>query len=286
MAYVIEYMLNRGHLASKHDTPYELLRNHFVPALSSKYGPEALANPLKLQNLFMQSYNRVAQIFAFNRRTNMHTGKKEAQGGLLPLYMKAKKENLRLTVKTMSSEDEEDTAASPVNIYKDVLTEDPVSSMTRHIVNKAPDYSPHCVSTICGGTGIPIQTIEKILPLIHQGAGHDIIHKLLSQMLKLTRTREIGDILDCTFPEKARRMVIDASDPMTRKMINDLLGALILKIKQANPGIDFSDYEGLGKVQRRQLIVLGLVHNMAQYALSLNPEALKQNIDVTRRRPV
>lgn len=286
MAYVIGNMLNRKHLASEYDTPYELLRTHFVPALLSKYGPEALANPLKLENLFMQSYNRIDQLFAANRRTNMLTGKKEAQGGLLPLYMKAKEENLRLTVNTVSNEDEEDTAASPVNIYKDILTEDPVSRMTTHIVNKTPDYSAECVSTICGGTGIPIQTIEKILPLIHQGTGHDIIHELLFQILKLTRTREIGDILDCTFPEKVRRMVIDATDPMTRKMINDLLGALILTIKQANPEIDFSEYEGLGKVQWRQLIVLGLVHNMAQYAVLLNPEALKQKIDFARRRPV
>jgi hypothetical protein len=155
--------------------------------------------------------------------------------------------------------------------------------MATHILNKTPDYSPHCDSAISGGTGIPVQAIEKILPLLHHGVAHDVVHDLLSQILQLTGTRQIGDILDYAFPEKVRTMVIDATDPMTRKRINDLLDALISKIKEAKPETDFSEYERLHKVPRRQLIVLGLVHNMAQYALSLNPERLKQKIDFTRQ---
>ena len=95
MKYVISNELTNRHVLSKYENPVSLLKDYFMPTLLKKYGPEVNRDIIKLKRLFEQSWARVRQIFVFNARTNIQTGKSEAQGGLLPIYMKAK--NLKWT---------------------------------------------------------------------------------------------------------------------------------------------------------------------------------------------
>jgi hypothetical protein len=142
MNYVVAHMVTNKHLVAKFDSPLSLLKEYFCPTLTATYKDQILREPaLKLKQLFMQAWSRINQLFVFNLRINMETGDKEAQGGLLPLYMKAKQENLYLTTTTISKSSDEDEPT--FDQYTSIHNRDKIVSDTTDFItmNTKPQYT-------------------------------------------------------------------------------------------------------------------------------------------------
>ena len=142
MKYVTTHMVTKKHSVSKFDSPISLLHDYYVPTLTNKYGPEIKRNPIKLKRLFEQMFSRINQLFIFNPRRNLVTGKNEAQGGLLPLYMKAKQEGMSISSPSINMGDDEPgfDQFSTVHI-RDEMTNDIADYITMNPNPKYPKYS-------------------------------------------------------------------------------------------------------------------------------------------------
>jgi hypothetical protein len=272
MKYVIEHMLTGKHLASEHSIPYLLLKNHFVPTLLETYGPRIIKDAPKLKELLMQSWNRLNQFFANKMKIGMDTGKKEAQGGLMALYMKAKKKGLssrEVFVDSGQMNENEDESFVSEDIYKTVSkSEDIVTAMARFIVNRDLPHEDSVITQIESDSGINADLIKQILGLLHHQDNLDIIGEMMTMILKMTRIKSLDAILAENALDNVRTRVIDASDPKDRGKINKLIDALVVNLKAQNPKAYFRAYEKLYKIPKRQLFIYGLWSDMREYALS------------------
>lgn len=262
MNYVVSHMVTNKHLVAKYDTPVTLLKDYFTKTLTSTYKDQILHNPLKLKQLFMQCWVRVNQLFAFNLRTNLDTGEKEAQGGLLPLYMKAKQENLYLSTTTISkgSDDEEPEFDQYSTIHN---RDEIVNSTTDYItMNTKPQYTPNFISSVNGYTKVSSKVIENMLIAMHNHKYYDLIHDILTVMLSRTNVVDKTDICKPEFTTNVKRTIISSKNTSDVRNIQKLLDMLATKVFQDNLGLNFSKYSNVQQIQIRNVIIYGLIYNL------------------------
>lgn len=269
MNYVVENMLTGKHLASKYTDPYELLANHFVPSLLKKYGSAILNDPRELKRLFSQSHNRLRQMFVHNVRMNAETGVKQGRG-LLDIYMRAKANGLGVFTRIISDDTDlpQYNPGSYSNPYA-TQKEDIITRLTKHIIYCRQTYPENLISHMEQDPQISDKIINDILPLLHHEANREMIQTLLEQIQQLTCFQDITQIADDTFIERVKQKVVNASDPKVRKKINQAIECLVVILKKSNPATDFSEYDKLHKVPKRQLFIYGIWYRMHQYALTM-----------------
>jgi len=264
MNYVVTHMVNNKHLIAKYSTPMYLIKEYFVPTLLQKYSSEILRNPLKLKQLFMQTWVRINQMFVSNMRENMTTGVKEAQGGILPLYMKAKQENLSLSTQTVSSTDEEEEPG--FDQYASLHNRDEiVTTTTDYITMNKPSYSPAIISEINNKTKVSVKIIESMLAAMHDHKYYDLIHAILTIILSRTNIVEKGDICKPEFLVQVRKNIISSKNTPDIVNLQKLLNKLVVDIFKEKLNINFNLYSNVQHIQIRNVMIYGLIYNLRKF---------------------
>ena len=268
MAYVVTHMVTRKHSVSKYDSPISLLHDYHVPRLTKKYGPEIKRNPIKLKRLFEQMYSRINQIFMFNPRRNMVTGKNEAQGGLLPLYMKAHKEGMSISSPSVKMGDEE----PGFDQYSTVHIRDKITNkVTDYItMNPNPSYPNTLIKSYNQQFKVKEVTIKAILKSIHSNKYSELIYDLISVILSRTNVSDQIDICRADYGATVKKVIISSkNNPDTRK-IQQLSNILLKKVfdddlkdMDGKPLTKVYDkYSEVTRIQIRNVLVYGLIYNM------------------------
>ncbi len=265
MNYVVTHMVNNKHLISKYSTPMNLIDQYFIPTLSQKYFPEIDKNPQKLKQLFMQCWVRVNQLFVSNMRQNMVTGVKEAQSGILPLYMKAKQENLYMSTQVVSSTDEE--SESPrFDQYSTLHNRDEiVSSTTDYIVLNKPSYPTSVISDINKKTKVSIKIIEKMLNAMHNHKYHDLIHAIYVMVLARTNVNERNDICKTEFLLSVKKNIISSKNTSDIINFQKLLDSFVNKIFEEDLGLSYRSYSNVQQMQIRNVVLYGLIYDLRKH---------------------
>ena len=268
MKYVVTHMVTKKHAVSKYDAPINLLYDYHIPKLFKKYAPEIKRNPIKLKRLFEQMYSRINQHFMFNPRRNLVTGKNEAQGGLLPLYMKAQKEGMSVSTPNIGMGDDEAgfDEYSTVHI-RDQITNDVTDYIT---MNPNPMYPDTLIKSFNRQFRIKEITIKSILQSMHSNRYQDIIHDLISIILSRTNVSDKIDVCKTTYRDVVKKTIISSkNNPDTRK-IQKLCDILLTKIfdnnlkdTQGKPLTKvYNKYSDVTKIQIRNVLIYGIVFNI------------------------
>jgi hypothetical protein len=268
MKYVTGYMVTKKHNASKFDSPLSLLHDHYIPTLIAKYGPEIKRNPIRLKALFEQMYSRINQLFVFNPRTNLTTGKKEAQGGLLPLYMKAREMGVSISTPSVRMGEDEPgfDQYSTVHI-RDEMRDDVVDSIT---MNPNPSYPSSLVKYFNEKFNIKEATIRAILKAIHNHNYQDMLRDLISIILSRTNVSDKTDVCKADFTSKVKRNIISSkNNPDTRKvqkLCNMLLREIFTNDLKDDTGKSltkvYDTYSDVTQIHIRNVLIYGIVYNI------------------------
>lgn len=268
MKYVVTHMVTKKHSVSKYDSPISLLHDYHVPKLVFKYGPEIRRYPIKLKRLFEQMYSRINQIFMFNPRRNITTGKNEAQGGLLPLYMKAHQMGMSISSPSVGMGDDEPgfDQYSTVHI-RDEITNDVTDYIT---MNPNPSYPNTLIKSFNQSFKVKEITIKAILQSIHNHKYNDILYDLISVILSRTNVVDKIDICRANYRNVVKKLIISSkNNPDTRK-IQKLSNMLLKKIfdddlrdSDGRPLAKVYDrYSEVTRIQIRNVLIYGLIYNM------------------------
>ena len=263
MKYVVGNMMTNRHKFSKYENPVTLLKDYFVPTIYTKYAPEIKADIGKLKRLFEQSFARVRQIFAFNPRTNLQTGKPEAQGGLLPLYMKAHKEGLHISTINVRGNSGEDDSAPGYEEYTTTHNRDEIVNKTADymVMNKV-SYPINVITDINKKTNVSVKVIEKILESLHTHSNLEILQNLIVLILSRCNITSVTDICKGTFATNLQKNVISSKNNDETNKIQKLLDMLLEKVFKEKLQISFNNYSVVHKIKIRNVIIFALEHNL------------------------
>lgn len=261
MKYVVNNMMTKRHSFNKYENPVSLLKDYFVPTIYSKYSSEIKSDIHKLKRLFEQCFARVRQLFVFNTRTNLKTGSPEAQGGLLPLYMKAYKEGLYLT--TISNNKTEDENAPGFEEYATTHNRDQIVDKTvDYIVMNKVNYPPNLINSINSKTNVSIKIIEKILEEMHSHSNLEVIQNIIVLILSRCNVSNVSDICSNSFSSKIQKNVISSKNNEDVNKIQRLLDHLLSQIFKEKLNIDFNNYSSVHKIKIRNVIIFALEYDL------------------------
>jgi hypothetical protein len=265
MKYVISNELTNRHVLSKYENPVSLLKDYFMPTILKKYGPEINRDISKLKRLFEQSWARVRQIFVFNARTNIQTGKSEAQGGLLPIYMKAKDEGHYLSSKSIRTTVGDETVTG-YEEYATTHNRDSIVSKTTDyiILNKSNKYSQKFIFSINRKTNVSIKIIEQILDYIHTQRNYDIIQNLIVLILSRCDISSKEDICNRDFTKNIRKNVISSKNNKEINKIQRLLDKMLDTFFKEKLKSNFNKYSNVHKIKIRNVITYALEYNLVK----------------------
>lgn len=264
MRYVTTNMISAKHLIHTHTTPLNLLSNYFVPTIIKKYGPEILKDPLRLKNLFMQSYARIYQIFSQNVRINPKTGTKEASGGLAPMYYQAYRAGLTVSNPTIKTG--EDGEQPGYDEYATTHIRDEIAETTTDfiVLNSNPNYPDSFISTVNKTTKVSSKVLVEIFKSLHNHKYHDLIYDLFVLMLGKLDIKEKSDICKSGFMLDIKKKIISSKNNPEAMKIQKLLDTLLIDIfKNLKPNpLKFEVYSNVQKIQIRTSIVHSLIYHL------------------------
>lgn len=270
MKYVTTHMVTKKHSVSKYDSPISLLHDYYIPTLTTKYGPEIKRSSIKLKRLFEQMFSRINQLFIFNPRRNLVTGKNEAQGGLLPLYIKAKKEGMSISSPSINMGDDEDEPGfdkySTVHI-RDEMTNDVADYIT---MNPNPSYPHTLISRLREEHSVKMSTIEGILKSMHNHRYNDVLTDLISVILSRTNISDKIDVCKNEYYGIVKKTIISSKNNPDTKKIQQLSDILLKKIftndlkdSTGKPlSKAFMTYSDVQKIQIRKVLIYGIIYNI------------------------
>lgn len=269
MKYVTTYMVTKKHGVSKFDSPISLLHDHYVPTLFKKYAPEIKRNPIRLKALFEQMYSRINQLFVFNPRTNLTTGKKEAQGGLLPLYMKAREMGMSISSPSIGFGDDDEIGFdqhSTVHV-RDEITNDVVDYIT---MNPNPSYPHTLIQFFNDKFNIKEATIKSILKSIHNHQYHEFLSDLISIILSRTNVSDKIDVCKPNFLNVVKRSIISSKNNEDTKRIQTICNMLLKQIFDNNLKDDtgrpltkvYERYSDVTQIHIRNVLIYGIIYNI------------------------
>ena len=261
MKYVVSNMCNNRHLFAKFDSPLSLLKDHFVPTLLKKYGPMASRDPKKLQALFSQSWVRINQIFAQSFRTDIKSGKKYAQAGILPMYMEAKKQGWSMGSTSISGVDEEGPAFDE---YTTTSNRDEIITTTCDAItmNPNPRYSQDFINQLNKIYKVKKATIEQILKALHDHRFHDYHHDILSIILARTNVTQKSDICSPNYQSLIKKNIISSKNNVDARKVQKLCNMLLESIFKERLQLNFKVYSNVLQIQLRSIVINGIVHNL------------------------
>lgn len=265
MRYVVAHLVNKKHNVTKFDSPLSLLKDYYVPTLMKKYRPEIAKDIFRLRQLFMQSWGRIDQLFIFNPVIDSQSGEKRAQGGLLPLYMKAKDQGLFLTTPTIIKGDSEEEAGFAE--YSTIHNRDEIVTSTADFItmNVKAQYPNSFILEINKNTKVSTKVIETMMTALHNHKNYDLIHDALSVILSRTNISDKNDICSKDFMINVKRNIISSKNTEEIRKMQKLLVMLSTNIFKEDLGIEFDNY---GKAQQMQIcnvVLYGLIYNLRKY---------------------
>ena len=263
MKYVISNMLTNRHMLSKYENPVSLLKDYFVPTILKKYSSEVYGDITKLKRLFEQCWARVRQIFAFNPITNITTGKPEAQGGLLPLYMKAKKEGLHISTPNMNNTGE-DGEATGYEEYATTHNRDSIVNKTTDyiVMNKSSKYPNNFVKDVNNKTNVSVNIIDQILDYLPIQSNYDILQNLIVLILSRCNISDVSDICEKDLVGNIQKNVISSKNNEETIKIQRLLDRLLENFFKDKLNANFNNYSSVHKIKIRNVIIYALEHNL------------------------
>jgi hypothetical protein len=264
MKYVVAHLVNKKHNVTKFDSPLALLKDYYVTTLMKKYRPEIAKDVYRLRQLFMQSWARIDQLFVFNPVIDAASGEKRAQGGLLPLYMKAKENGLFLTTPTIIKGDDEETGFDQ---YSTIHNRDEIVTSTADFIsmNAKAQYPNSFVMEINKATKVSAKVIETMLSALHNHKNYDMIHDALSIILSRTNVSDKNDICNKDFMVNVKRNIISSKNTEEIRKMQKILNGLSSKIFKEDLMLDFDNY---GKAQQMQIcnvVLYGLIYNLKKH---------------------
>jgi hypothetical protein len=261
MKYVVTHMTNNKHGVSKYETPLTLIKDYYTPTLLEKYAPEILSSPVKLKRLFEQAHTRIRQIFVFNMRKNVETGKSEATGGLLPMYMKARQEGMQMTSQIVKGDGDDEPGFEE---YSTTSNRDEIAStVTDNItMNTVPQYPQALISMINSSTKVSAKVIEKILVSIHNHKYYDMIHDLIGLILSRTNVNDKNEICKSDYILNLKKNVISSKNNEEANKIQSVLNLILEDIFKNVLGFTFNNYSNVQKIQIRNVVIYGIHHNL------------------------
>lgn len=268
MSYVISHMVNKKHNVAKFDTPLALLKDYFVPTLMRKYRPEIAKDVYRLRQLFMQSWGRIDQMFTFNPVIDIETGEKRAQGGLLPLYMKAKEEGLHVSTPTIIKGDSEEEPS--FDKYSTIHNRDAIVTSTADYItmNSKVQYPEVFINEINKNTKVSTKVIGQMLSALHNHKNYDLIHDTLSMILSRTNVADKSDICNKDFANTVKRNIISSKNTEEIRKLQKLLAMLAAKIFTENLLLNLDIYGKAQQMQISNVILYGLVYNLQKHNCS------------------
>jgi len=134
------------------------------------------------------------------------SGEKRAQGGLLPLYMKAKANNLYLSTPTIMKGDSEEEPG--FDQYSTINNRDEIVTSTADYItmNSKVQYPNSFILDINKNTKVSSKVIETMLTSLHKHKYYDLIHDALSIILSRTKVSDKNDICGKDFMINVKRI--------------------------------------------------------------------------------
>lgn len=261
MKYVTNYMCSRKHLANKHDTPYELIQNYFVPTLLNKYADVIIRDNLGLKRIFEQSYTRVRQLFVYRTHIDIHSGEKVSDGGLLPLYMKAKEEGKSIGSITVRG-DEESLPQFADYMSASDLDEIINKTVEKIVMNPNKQYSDVFVENLRKQYRIKKDVIEKLVRQIHNHEYHDNLHDVYSIMLSQAEVSSRDEICSPQFTETVKKRIIASKNNRATIALNNKLMELLEDMLQKTIQRSLSEYSNVFHIQLRKMLIRVLIYNL------------------------
>jgi len=265
MTYVINHMVNKKHNVANYDSPLALMKDYFVPTLFEKYRPEIEKDAFRLRQLFMQAWNRIDQMFAFNPVVDINSGEKRAQGGLLPLYMKAKSEGLYQSTPTVIKGDSEEEPN--FDQYSTIHNRDTIITSTTDYItmNSKLAYPQQFVMEVNKNTKVSIKIINQMLAALHNHKNYDLIHDAISIILSRTNVVDKNDICNKEFENTVKRNIISSKNTEEIRKLQKILNVLTSKIFSESLNLSFDNY---GKAQQMQIcnvLLYQLIYNLQHF---------------------
>lgn len=268
MNYLVNHMVNKKHNVARFDTPLALMKDYFVPTLMKKYRPEIAKDAFRLKQLFMQSWGRIDQMFVFNPVVDIKTGEKRAQGGLLPMYMKAKAEGLYQSTPTIMKGDSDEEPG--FDQYSTIHNRDNIATSTSDFItmNSKGSYPHNFVDEVNKNTKVSSKVIEQMLVALHNHNNYDLIHDALTVILSRTHVADKNDICNKEFSNNVKRNIISSKNTDEIRKLQKVLVMLTEKIFTDSLKIDLNIYGKAQQMQIQNVILFGLIYNLQRHNCS------------------
>ena len=265
MNYVVNHMVNKKHNVAKFDTPLALMKDYFVPTLMKKYRPEIAKDAFRLRQLFMQSWARIDQMFVFNPVIDIKTGEKRAQGGLLPMYMKAKEDGLFQSTPTIMKGDSEEEPN--FDQYSTIHNRDSIVTSTVDFItmNSKASYPKSFVDEVNKNTKVSSKVIEQMLVALHNHKNYDLIHDALTVILSRTKVVDKNDICNKEFMNNVKRNIVSSKNTEEIRKLQKILNVLAAKIFSETLNINLDNYGKAQQMQIYNVVLYGLIHNLQKH---------------------
>lgn len=261
MKYVTTYMCSRKHLANKHDTPYELIQNYFVPALLKKYSDMVLRGSDGLKRIFEQSYTRLRQMFVFRSRTDLQTGKKVSDGGLLPLYKKAKEEGN--SIGSINVKQDEDSPAQFGDFMSASDLDEIINTTVEKIVmNPNKKYSNVFIENLRKEYRVKKQVIEALAVQLHDHEYHDQLHDIYSILLNKLEISSKDQICSPQFTDNVKKKIMSSKNNRTINELEKKLMSLLDQMLKETIQRSISEYSNVFHIQLRKMLIRILIYNL------------------------
>lgn len=262
MKYVVSSMMTNRHGISKYENPTVLLKNKIVPKLLDTYSEQIKTDTSKLKRLFEQVYARIYQLFVFNNRRNLATKEVEAQGGLLPLYMKAYKEGLYIKIPVVNKTDDNENPS--FDQYSTTHNRDDIVQKTVNaiVMNSTSQYPSSFIQNVNNKTKVSSKIIEKILQSMHNNKNYEILQNLIVLILSRTNVFGVNDICSGAFSNNLQKNVISSKNNEDVNKIQKLLDIMLTNIFKDDLQLNFNVYSNVQKIKIRNVILFGIEYNL------------------------
>lgn len=262
MNYVIQHMCTKRHEVTKHDGPYGLLKDYFVPTLLKKYESDIKRDASKSKRLFEQAYTRIRQLFVQNQKVNITTGKNESQGGLMQLYIKAKQEGLSISKTNVRGMGMDDEGPSFDDFTSSHERDEIINSTADYItMNSNPTYPDNFIRQLNKETKVSVKVIDKVVKSIHNHMYYELIQDMLGIILSKTKVQQKSDICNSQFTGQVKKHVISSKNNADSKKIQQMANKILTGICDMI-GADFNKYSNVNQIQLRIVLITGIVYNL------------------------
>ena len=264
MKYVVSHLCTNKHIFSKYDNPFSMIKEYFVPTLLKTYADVLKTNPVKLKYFFSQCWARINGLFAYNFLTDMKTGQKKAQGGILPLYMAAKQQGMSISTlsgNSILSMDGEESSA--FDDYSSIHNrEEIVNTTCDHItMSVKPSYSQEFIDDLRKTYKVKVDLIQNVLQELHNHRYYEDIRDIVIIILSKTNVQQKHDICIPTYYFEVKRTILSSKNTVDTKKIKTATDNILTNIF-ATLNLDHSTYSDVYKIRIRAILINGIVYNM------------------------